>query len=56
MDYIILSTEDYVDLSKKVREYISYGWTPQGGVSVVLQSGGTLYSQKQFYQAMIKTK
>lgn len=56
MDYIILSAEYYVDLSQKVRDYISHGWTPQGGVSVVLESGGTSYSQKRLYQAMIKTK
>lgn len=56
MEYIILNAESFGDLTMKVNEWTKLGFLPQGGVAVSLNSGGTLYSQKQFYQAMIKTK
>ena len=55
MDYIILSDEHPVDLSKKVREFISNGWIPQGGIAVI-HNNNSMYTNKTFYQAMVKTK
>lgn len=56
MEYRILTAGNTVDLEKKVREYISQGWTPQGGVSMILNSGGMMYSTKEYNQAMVRTK
>ena len=56
MEYVVLNAECFDDLTMKVNEWIKLGFVPQGGVAVSLNSGGALYSQKQFYQAMIKTK
>jgi len=45
MDYTIIATTlDECDLANKVREYMSHGWKPQGGVCVTfLPPGGAGY-------------
>ena len=50
-DYMILSETSDSELAKKVREYISEGWEPLGGVSY----GSSHFSAVEvFVQAMIK--
>lgn len=44
-DYVVITDLEIWNLTKKVKEYISKGYTPLGGVS----SDGT-----HLYQAMIK--
>jgi hypothetical protein len=56
MEYKIVTAEHAIDLEKKVRENISAGWIPQGGVSMILNSGGMMYSTKEYYQAMVRKK
>jgi hypothetical protein len=56
MEYKVVTAEHVVDLEKKVRENISVGWIPQGGVSMILNSGGMMYSTKEYFQAMVRTR
>lgn len=56
MEYKVVVADNVPDLEKKVRDLISVDWTPLGGVAVTLHSGGMMYSPKEFYQAMVRTK
>jgi hypothetical protein len=51
MQYRIVNVDSVSFLEERIAQYISEGWTPQGGVCVCLGSGGGL----RYYQAMIKT-
>jgi Domain of unknown function (DUF1737) len=46
MEYTIIKADNYTGLISSVKEYISKGWRPQGGVAI---DGYT-----NFYQAMVK--
>jgi hypothetical protein len=56
MEYKVITEEHTVDLEKKVRELISIGFVPQGGIAVTLDTGGMTYATKKFYQAMVREK
>jgi hypothetical protein len=50
MQYRIVNVDSVSFLEERIKQYISEGWTPQGGVCVSYQGGDLRY-----YQAMIKT-
>lgn len=55
MEYKIVTAENYRNLEERVRESISDGWIPQGGVSVSMSFGTSVYSSR-YVQAMVRTK
>jgi len=51
MKYAVINVDTITFLNQRVAQYISEGWTPQGGVCVCYEGGDLRY-----YQAMIKNE
>jgi hypothetical protein len=51
MQYRIVNVDSVSFLEERIKQYISEGWTPQGGVCVCYEGGDLRY-----YQAMIRKK
>jgi hypothetical protein len=50
MQYRVINVDTISSLERRVTEFISEGWIPQGGICTCYE-GGNL----RFYQVMIKT-
>ena len=50
-NYCVMKEESLTELQTRIRDLLSKGWVPQGGIEI-----GTMKYREWFLQAMIKPK